>query len=80
MVSKCMHARHWIGGDWIDAGEASDSINPANGEKIGTYTQATAREAQQAIAAGLRAFQESGWRDDRRLRAKRAFVNFLLPG
>jgi betaine-aldehyde dehydrogenase len=70
MGSKPLQARHWIGGEWVDAAQSSDSINPATGEKIGTYTEATAREARQAIAAALKAFRETSWRDDRRLRAK----------
>jgi betaine-aldehyde dehydrogenase len=70
MGSKPLRARHGIGGEWVDAAQSSDSVNPATGEKIGTYTEATAREARQAIAAALKAFRETSWRDDRRLRAK----------
>ena len=42
--SDLPHARHWIGGEWIDAGDKrSDSFNPATGEKIGTYTEGPAK-------------------------------------
>jgi betaine-aldehyde dehydrogenase len=63
-------SRHWINGEWVDGGERGVSINPANGEPIGTYTEAGETEARSAIAAALRAFRESDWRSDRRLRAR----------
>ena len=65
-----LSARHWIDGEWVDGGERAQSINPANGEPIGTYTEAGETEAQHAIAAALRAFRETDWRMDRRLRAR----------
>ena len=64
------HARHWIGGEWVDAGDLSDSFNPATGEKIGTYTEAGEAEANRAIETALEVFRESPWRGDRRLRAR----------
>jgi acyl-CoA reductase-like NAD-dependent aldehyde dehydrogenase len=33
-------ARHWIDGEWIEGLERAQSINPASGEVIGTYTEA----------------------------------------
>jgi betaine-aldehyde dehydrogenase len=63
-------AQHWIDGQWVDGGESAQSINPATGEAIGTYTEAGEAEAQRAIAAALRAFRETPWRSDRRLRAR----------
>lgn len=63
-------ARHWIGGEWLDGPVRTESINPANGEAIGTYTEAGEAEATQAIAAALGAFRETDWREDRRLRAR----------
>ena len=64
------HAQHWIDGEWVDAGTRADSFDPATGEKIGTYTEAGEVEAQRAIDAAKRAFRETQWRGDRRLRAK----------
>ena len=64
------HARHWIGGEWIDAAKPAESIDPATGEPIGTYTEAGEAEAAKAVAAALNAFRNTVWRDDRRLRAK----------
>jgi betaine-aldehyde dehydrogenase len=63
-------AQHWIDGEWMDGGERAQSINPANGEPIGSYTEAGEAQAGRAIAAALRAFRETPWRGDRRLRAR----------
>ena len=63
-------ARHWIDGEWVDGQERAQSINPANGETIGTYTEAGEAEAKRAIAAALRVFRETDWRQNRHLRAK----------
>ena len=65
-----LEARHWIGGEWVASEEWSDSFNPATGEKIGTYCEAGAKEAHQAISVARQAFLETEWRGDRRLRAK----------
>ena len=64
------HAQHWIAGEWVDSDVHHDSFNPATGERIGTYAEAGAQEADRAVAAALRAFRETPWRGDRRLRAK----------
>ena len=69
-MTKLLHARHWIGGEWIDAAKPAESIDPATGEQIGTYTEAGPAEAAKAIAAALDAFRTSVWREDRRLRAR----------
>jgi betaine-aldehyde dehydrogenase len=64
-------AQHWIDGQWVaGAGERANSTNPANGEVIGTYNEATEADAQRAIAAALNAFRDSPWKVDRRLRAR----------
>jgi betaine-aldehyde dehydrogenase len=63
-------ALHWIGGSWVDSVEHQNSVNPATGEIIGTYAMGTAAEAQRAIDAARRAFLESGWAEDRLLRAR----------
>lgn len=63
-------ARHWIDGEWIEAGETNDSVNPATGEVIGRYVLGGAEVAERAIAAAKRAFRETGWKDDRVTRAR----------
>jgi betaine-aldehyde dehydrogenase len=69
-MTSQLRARHWIDGTWVDAQDRVESINPATGEAIGSYTEATDAEASQAIAAALKAFRETDWRENRRLRAK----------
>ena len=64
------HARHWIGGEWVDGDRHFDSYDPATGDKIGTYAEAGVAEADRAITMALRTFKEGPWRSDRRLRAK----------
>ena len=64
------HARHWIAGEWVDSADHRESFDPATGDKIGTYAEAGEIEADRAVAAALKAFRESPWRGDRRLRAK----------
>jgi betaine-aldehyde dehydrogenase len=63
-------AKHWIDGGWDDSGEHRDSVNPATGEVIGSYAMAGSQEAQAAIEAAKRAFADTAWRTDRRLRAR----------
>lgn len=62
-------ARHWIDGEWAGSARACDSVNPATGEVIGTYTDADAELGQQAIDAADRAFREGDWRLDPMMRA-----------
>ncbi len=62
-------ARHWIDGEWVGSDRTSNSINPANGEVIGTYADADAAVGQVAIEAAARSFAESPWRLDPMLRA-----------
>ena len=70
MVAQARRARHWIDGEWVGSDQQRDSFNPATGELIGSYADAGEAEAKRAIAVARRVFLESGWRDDRRLRAK----------
>lgn len=65
-----LSAKHWIDGDWLDGDHRTDSVNPATGEIIGTYTQATEAIAVKAIAAARRAFTQTDWAENRRLRAR----------
>lgn len=70
IVMTDLHARHWIGGEWLDAAEAARSVDPATGLAIGTYSEAGEAEACRAVEAAYRAFLDAGWRGDRRLRAR----------
>ena len=69
-MASQLSAHHWIDGDWVDSQVRAQSVDPATGETIGTYTEAGEAEAKRAIAAALRAFRETEWRGNRRLRAR----------
>ncbi|WP_228492349.1 aldehyde dehydrogenase family protein, partial [Pseudomonas aeruginosa] len=64
------HARHWIDGAWLDSAQRGQSFDPASGQPIGTYADGGRAEADAAIAAAVRAFEDSPWKDDHALRAK----------
>jgi betaine-aldehyde dehydrogenase len=70
MISEKLIARHWIGGDWIGSKATLDSINPATGETIGSYANGGETEATLAINVARKAFADSDWAENRRLRAK----------
>jgi betaine-aldehyde dehydrogenase len=70
MTSTPLNARHWIGGEWVDSQRRLDSIDPATGEKIGTFADGGAAEATRCIAVARRAFIDTDWKENRRLRAK----------
>jgi acyl-CoA reductase-like NAD-dependent aldehyde dehydrogenase len=63
-------ALNLIDGQWQVAAGArqGDSINPATGLEIGWFTASGATDAQQAIGAARRAFDQGGWRRQPALR------------
>lgn len=63
-------ALHWINGAWVDSGDYHDSVNPATGDVIGSYSMGTTTEAQAAVAAAKHAFDSTNWRTERALRAR----------
>ncbi len=63
------HARHWIDGAWLDSAQRGQSFDPASGQPIGTYADGGRAEADAAIAAAVRAFEDGPWKDDHALRA-----------
>lgn len=63
-------AMHWIGGQWLDSGEYRESINPANGDVIGSYVMGGRKEAELAVNAALLAFRHTDWKHNRSLRAR----------
>ncbi|WP_353436660.1 aldehyde dehydrogenase family protein [Pseudomonas aeruginosa] len=68
--AQANHARHWIDGQWLDSRRHGQSIDPATGNPIGSYADAGQIEVQQAIDAASRAFRESPWKHERKLRAR----------
>ena len=63
-------ALNWIDGKFADAKQRSISFDPATGEAIGTFADASREDAAIAIEAADRAFRLSNWKDDRKLRVK----------
>jgi betaine-aldehyde dehydrogenase len=63
-------AENWIDGEWTNSPVHADSIDPATGERIGTYASATRADVERAIQAAKRAFETTTWRADRQLRAR----------
>ncbi|MBD0287515.1 MAG: aldehyde dehydrogenase family protein, partial [Flavisolibacter sp.] len=63
-------AKNWIDGAWIDTEKHSICYNPATGEQIGKYADGSVEEAQKAVAAALRAFRKTPWKNDHALRTK----------
>ena len=58
-------ARHWIAGHWQGTPQG-ESINPATGEVIGRYADATTADADAAIQAARQAFDHGHWAQDPR--------------
>ncbi|HEV3277026.1 MAG TPA: aldehyde dehydrogenase family protein [Terriglobia bacterium] len=63
-------ALNWIDGDWVDADKRSKSFDPATGEEIGTYADASKEDVSSAIQAAVTAFKATDWKDNRALRAR----------
>ncbi len=63
-------AKNWIGGAWLDASKRTKSFDPATGQSIGDYADASLEDTECATAAAVRAFNETDWKDNRRLRAQ----------
>lgn len=64
------HARNYINGDWSEGHAVGESRSPVTGEVIGTYADAGAVTAENAINAARAAFRDTDWARDRNLRAR----------
>ncbi|MFC3577457.1 aldehyde dehydrogenase family protein [Streptomyces yaanensis] len=64
------YARNLVDGAWRDGHAIGESRNPATGRVIGTFADAGEVTARAAIDAARRAFTDTGWARDRRLRAR----------
>ncbi len=67
-------AKQLIDGQWVShvagAERFGNAINPANGEVAAQFCEGTAAEAEAAVAAALRAFENTDWKRSPRLRAQ----------
>jgi betaine-aldehyde dehydrogenase len=61
---------NWIDGDWVDSAKHTDSFDPATGDRIGSYADASHADVERAVQAAVKAFESSGWKDNRSLRSK----------
>ena len=64
--------RAYIDGKLTEASKGGrfENVNPATEEVIGTTSDCTKEDAQTALAAARRAFDETGWAEDHELRAR----------
>src|SRR5205085_1391326 len=62
--------RMLIDGQLIDAAQSFATLNPSSGEVLGHAPDATVADAETAVAAARRAFDESGWATDVELRIR----------
>ena len=64
-------AQPWIGGQWtpVAGGAVAESIDPSTGQVLGLFADAGVADAEAAIAAARRAFDQSDWAYAPRLRA-----------
>ena len=63
-------ARHWIDGQWRESTQVEESKDPATGEVVGLYADGGRPEAEQAVKAARKAFEQTNWSRDRGLRHK----------
>jgi acyl-CoA reductase-like NAD-dependent aldehyde dehydrogenase len=61
-------ARQYVDGELVGSAKEGKSISPADGSVLGFYADADAQQGIQAIAAARRAFEETDWARNRRLR------------
>src|SRR5690348_12741478 len=62
--------RMLINGELVEAPHSFASINPATGEVVGYAPDGTVSDADAAVAAARRAFDEGRWADDVELRIR----------
>ena len=64
-------AKHWIDGEWraSESGATAQSLNPGTGEPLGELADAGTAEAEAAIAAARRVFDDGTWARQPRVRA-----------
>jgi betaine-aldehyde dehydrogenase len=62
-------AQHLIGGEWVGTGATRESLNPANGQVLGTWLPGSAALANEAVSAARHAFEHTQWAASPRQRA-----------
>lgn len=57
------HYRMYIDGEWVDTEGRFEIINPATEQLVATAARGTAKHADRAVAAALRAHRDGEWRE-----------------
>ena len=67
-------ARHYIDGEWLSSVSGSETLapsyNPATAEVAAQFADGHKAEAEAAIAAAVRAFEGTAWKNSAKLRAE----------
>lgn len=63
-----MQSRHFIDGEWTESSQWAESLDPANGEFIGKFSDGGKADAEAAVDAAVRAFENPQWSQNPRLR------------
>ncbi|WP_103338496.1 aldehyde dehydrogenase family protein [Amycolatopsis sp. CA-126428] len=71
-------AQQFVNGELETSARTSTSIGPADGTVLGHYADADTAQGARAVAAARKAFEESDWSRDRRLRHR--VLNALADG
>ena len=63
LARRRLETRLFIDGEFTDAADGGrfESINPANGEVLGSFAAGNGKDVDRAVAAALRAFRERRW-------------------
>ncbi|AZS88790.1 aldehyde dehydrogenase family protein [Streptomyces griseoviridis] len=69
-MSVITPVRNLIDGEWSGSGSVRESVDPSDGEVVGTYVSAGRAEAEAAVAAARTAFDTTGWSRDPALRSR----------
>ncbi|WP_203829800.1 aldehyde dehydrogenase family protein [Actinoplanes palleronii] len=54
-------ALHWIAGSWLGSGSVDESVNPSNGQVLGTFDVGGLEQAKLAVAAARDVFDNTDW-------------------
>ena len=67
-----IEAKNIIGGEFIEGstGEKRERYNPATGELVGSFIASTSEDVQDAIYSARKAFEDSPWATDTKLRVR----------
>src|SRR5438128_6399715 len=65
-----MEPRMLVDGELVEAASAYDNVDPATEEVIGQVSDGSAEDVRSAVGAARRAFDQTSWTTDHKLRAR----------